>query len=543
MILVLLKWKDIKLKDEEIFLIIGEEYNLKDNVISKDKVKYINMSQDKIFIDSNGTLLAHNIGDAKVIYEDNNGKRKELNIHIKTNLESINILDDKVKIVRNSNVNLQYIFFPLNAPIGDLNWSSSNEDVVQIEDGNLIGIDNGKATITLTGSNGVYDTCEVEVCVAPEKIDLDKYNIKMYVDESITLKATILPIDTNDKNIKWESSNSSVATVDSNGKVKALKSGKVVISATTNNGLKAICNIDVKNVLAKSIEVDRKLINLKVGDVDKLKATIYPNNTYDKTITWVSSDESIATIDSNGKIIARKPGKVTITALTTNKQKSYCDIVITSQTKGKSIIFMGDSVTYGYSSTPVGYSWANYIKDNYDLKSTTNVGMSGWTISYGKYNSIVSKIKDYKDNKYDYVILQGGTNDISYGVPLGTYDIDDYSGNYDNKTFLGGLENYIYTTKTTWPDAKIGYIIMYETPNSNESRRVLSPKYYNEMKKVLDKWNIPYLDLYFGSTPDGIKYSDLLVVKGKKYVSDGLHLNRDGYNKISPYIYMWMNSL
>ena len=59
-----------------------------------------------------------------------------------------------------------------------------------------------------------------------------------------------------------------------------------------------------------------------------------------KNISWTSSDESIATIDSNGKIIARKPGKVTITALTTNKQKSYCDIVITSQTKGKSIIFI-----------------------------------------------------------------------------------------------------------------------------------------------------------------------------------------------------------
>ena len=63
------------------------------------------------------------------------------------------------------------------------------------------------------------------------------------------------------------------------------------------------------------------------------------------------------------------------------------------------------------------------------------------------------------------------------------------------------------------------------------------------MKKVLNKWEIKYIDLFSGSTDDGITYSSLLKVDTNTYLPDGLHLNREGYNIISPYIYKWMNTL
>ena len=63
------------------------------------------------------------------------------------------------------------------------------------------------------------------------------------------------------------------------------------------------------------------------------------------------------------------------------------------------------------------------------------------------------------------------------------------------------------------------------------------------MMKVLDKWQIKYIDLYSGSTLDGTKYSDLLKVDTQDYLIDDLHLNADGYELISQYIYEWMNTL
>lgn len=63
------------------------------------------------------------------------------------------------------------------------------------------------------------------------------------------------------------------------------------------------------------------------------------------------------------------------------------------------------------------------------------------------------------------------------------------------------------------------------------------------MKEVLDKWDIAYLDLYSGSTLQGISYSELLKVDSDTYLKDNLHLNAEGYEAVSPHIYLWMNSL
>ena len=219
-------------------------------------------------------------------------------------------------------------------------------------------------------------------------------------------------------------------------------------------------------------------------------------------------------------------------------------MVVVNKTYNKTAIFFGDSITQGIKGTPKDYSWANYIGDHYDLKSATNAGKSGWYISNWKNSSwIVSNVKTYKNKKYDYVILHGGINDIHSNVTLGTYNAKDFSGNYDDKTLLGGLETYIYTVKKQWPNAKIGYIINYNTPLVYTSSNNKYAMYYTGMKNVLKKWNIKYIDLFAGSTPSGIKYDDLLKVNTKKYISDGLHLNGDGYKLISPYIYNWMNTL
>ena len=138
--------------------------------------------------------------------------------------------------------------------------------------------------------------------------------------------------------------------------------------------------------------------------------------------------------------------------------------------------------------------------------------------------------------------MQGGCNDIAKDVKIGSYVDDDFSGNYDTNTFIGGLETYIYTVKKQWPNAKIGYIINYRTP-ADSSVDPISNEYYTIIKKVCNKWGIKYIDLYSGKASNGTSYSDILKVTTNTYISDGIHLNRQGYNVISPYIYQWMKTL
>ena len=221
-----------------------------------------------------------------------------------------------------------------------------------------------------------------------------------------------------------------------------------------------------------------------------------------------------------------------------------------SVTKDKNIIFFGDSITAGFGSKSKHYSWANYIGTKYDFASYMNAGISDYRVStYDNANKwLVTQVKNhYNDkNNYDYVIMQGGINDLLYNTPLGELAKDKDFKSFNKDTFYGGLELYLYNTISKWNKAKIGYIITYYTPNYKERGKSWTyddyKKYNDALKKTLNKWNIPYLDLFDGEY-NNQKFSDLLKVTTKEYLGDYLHLNDAGYNLISPIIYEWIKTL
>ena len=221
-----------------------------------------------------------------------------------------------------------------------------------------------------------------------------------------------------------------------------------------------------------------------------------------------------------------------------------------SVTKNKNIIFFGDSITAGFGSKSKKYSWANYIGTKYDFANYTNAGISDYRVStYDNANKwLVTQVKKHYNDKinYDYIIMQGGINDLLYDTPLGSLSSSKDPSSFDKDTFYGGLELYIYNTVNKWSNAKIGYIITYYTPNYKERGKSWTYndyKTYNDaLKKTLNKWNIPYLDLFDGEY-NNQKYSDLLKVTSKEYLGDYLHLNDAGYNLISPIIYEWIITL
>lgn len=210
-------------------------------------------------------------------------------------------------------------------------------------------------------------------------------------------------------------------------------------------------------------------------------------------------------------------------------------------TLNKNIIFFGDSITYGHLTK--GYSWVNYIDDNYDFNIVKNAGISDYRVStYDDPNKwLVSQVKSYVSEEFDYVIMQGGVNDLLYLTPLGEISSGFDEASFNPNTFAGGLELYISTVKNNWSNAKIGYILTYYTPNYTERGLKWSYDDYNKYivltKNILEKWDIKYLDLF------DQKYSDLLRVDTKEYLPDYLHLNDSGYRLIFPDIYEWIKLL
>ena len=378
-------------------------------------------------------------------------------------------------------------------------------------------------------------------------------SIKLEVGEEKEVTATVVPENATYKNLNWEVANPNLISLEG-GTIKGLSAGTTYIKITTEKQkISRIVNITVVEkapvtVSITEIKPKESSIELYVGDTKKIEYTIVPTDATDKKISFSTSDKSTVGFNKDGMIVGVKEGLAVITLKSNNVEAKINvsvkkkEVTPVSKTKDKTAIFIGDSITMGKYDN---YSWANYIGENYDLKKSVNAGISGGVFSsYRGQYWLVDVVKQHKGESYDYVILHGGINDISmldYGETKGSYTADDFSGNYDTSTFIGGLETYIYTAKQQWPNAKIGYIINYRTPQSDVDKN--SSKYYGIIRDVCKKWGIKYINLYSGKSSTGEKYSDILKVKTNTYIEDGAHLNKEGYKVISPYIYKWMKNL
>lgn len=159
-------------------------------------------------------------------------------------------------------------------------------------------------------------------------VSLNKAELALIVGEEATLTATVKPDNATDKTVTWSSSDATIAMV-TDGKVKAVKEGKTTITAKAGE-ITATCKINVTKIDVESIELDKASLKLGTGQYTTLIATVKPEDATYKKITWLSTDETVASVDENGKVTALKKGEVTITAKAEDKEDSCVVSVYTS---------------------------------------------------------------------------------------------------------------------------------------------------------------------------------------------------------------------
>ncbi|MDE6048419.1 MAG: Ig-like domain-containing protein, partial [Paramuribaculum sp.] len=154
--------------------------------------------------------------------------------------------------------------------------------------------------------------------------------------ETLQLTATIKPDDTTDRTVSWSTSQEAVATVDANGLVTAIQAGKAVITAKTVTGVQAYCNVTVvaKTVAVSGLSLNHVKAEIIESNVLQLIATVSPEDATDKSVVWISSDETIGTVSPDGLFTAIKPGKVIVTATASNGLTATCEITVIEKPSG-----------------------------------------------------------------------------------------------------------------------------------------------------------------------------------------------------------------
>ena len=254
-------------------------------------------------------------------------------------VSSVALDHDKVQMTEGDTLTLKVTIEPENAANKNVSWFSNNEDVATVSEGKVTAVQAGNAVITVIAEDGgMNDECAVSVTpkVYPvESVSLDRTEYEMTEGDTATLVATIKPDNATNKNVSWSSSDESIATISDEGMVTAIKAGTAVITVTTEDGNKtAECSITITSKVypVESVSLDRTEYEMTEGDTVTLVATIKPDNATNKNVSWSSSDESIATVNDEGKVTAIKAGTAVITVTTEDGNKTAeCSITVTSK--------------------------------------------------------------------------------------------------------------------------------------------------------------------------------------------------------------------
>ncbi len=231
---------------------------------------------------------------------------------------------------------------PANAKNKTVTWKSSNEKVATVAGGKVTAVGNGTAEITAT-ADGKSAKATVTVSQKTTKVAITLNGqavkgktLKSSFNKKYTLKAVVSPTNADAKNaeVKWSTSNKKIATVNSKGKVTIKKAkGTVTITAKTADGQKASVKFKVSKAKVKVSKI--KVVGSKTmktsGKKKKqtLKVAITPVTADNQKVTWKSSNTKIATVNSKGKVTAKKKGKVTITATAKDGSKKKVKFKIT----------------------------------------------------------------------------------------------------------------------------------------------------------------------------------------------------------------------
>lgn len=147
------------------------------------------------------------------------------------------------------------------------------------------------------------------------------------------LTASTTPAKPSNPDLTWSSSNTSVATVDANGKVTAVAAGSATITVASDNGVKATATINV-TVSPASISLDKTDVILEKGSVESITASVGPSDCTDKSVTWTVGDSSVATVDNEGLVAAVGAGKTIITAKTSNGKTATANVTVVVSATG-----------------------------------------------------------------------------------------------------------------------------------------------------------------------------------------------------------------
>ena len=204
---------------------------------------------------------------------------------------------------------------------GKAAWKVSDEKYVRVKNGRITARKKGVAWVSAK-YKGQKVLCYLDITgiVYPEELRMSK-SLSLSLNNTVRLKAKVLPKNADDPSVTWTSSKPSVVSVDADGNLAGLAVGKATVTATACNGLTAKCRVTVQKVSPKSLDFRTLYVTMHPGETFQTDAVLKPLNNSFPQLLYDSDDPSVATVDENGVVTALACGTTTVTATSAYKPK------------------------------------------------------------------------------------------------------------------------------------------------------------------------------------------------------------------------------
>lgn len=325
----------IDLSSTNLSLTVGDTYTLKSYFSPNDAISYVTYTSNDSSIasvNSKGEVTALKEGVTTIFAKGNNNVVAKCTIVVKNGIIKASGLSaslEKNTISVGETSKVDYKIKPEEAFDKDVTFVSSNSNIATVSNtGVVTGVKPGNAIIMVTTSAGVSESLPIKVKVTDIKpVKLTTTNsLTIQAGKSMVINTNIEPNNTTDKKIKWTSSDTSIAVVNSDGIVTGIDAGNCMITATLGN-LTAVTNVVISEVKVTGIDVNMTNINMNIGDTIVVKASILPVNATNTNVSWVSSDTNVIKVD-NGRLLALKEGSSIVKAISKGNPNVFTEIVV-----------------------------------------------------------------------------------------------------------------------------------------------------------------------------------------------------------------------
>lgn len=409
----------ILLNKHNIGLKVGSNYQLLLDIYgnyNKKDILWVSSDESIATVSANGKVTAHKKGEVIITSSVLNNQYSDYCKIIVSDedilIDDLNINASKINMSIGANYRLVYDVYPYSANFNNIDFISSDNNVIEVNDDGVITAKRvGQAIIYITANNGkIADDVLVQVFNRKDS----KLPIKDTLDITPGGSYSFYLFSSNNK-LTWSSIDENIASVDQNGIIYGKKVGNTKILVSTLKGDAKLIDINVTNDLVpvNNVSLDNVLMSMELGQEYYVNAIIEPSNATNQSLKWNSSNSKVISVNEYGKITAVGEGKSTLTV--SSVDGNYHDEVTISVYKPKNMIMPTDIVV------PVDELHL-YINETSSIPlniSPSNTNFKSWSCSSN--NSKIAKCENGLIRAYskgEAVITFSSANNIKKDIKV-----------------------------------------------------------------------------------------------------------------------------